>query len=107
MTEKSEYQVIWACVKCGSYMIDEYRLEDKGGHWPMYTKSFICDQELKPYFSESQYLALKSDLAVAVEGLKDVVEIWENDCKGSGPDTMTGEWLYNKAKEALERIGVK
>lgn len=102
MTEKSEDQVVWACVKCGSYMIDEYRLEDKGGHWPMYTKSFICNKKLEPYYPHSKYVSLKSDLAKAVEALEVMMKryryVW-GECEH--------EPEYKQAKEALGKIGVK
>lgn len=99
MTEKSEDQV-WVCQKTNSC-------------FPQYTAAHTCDSiynslnlctgELIPYIPHSKYLALKSDLALAVEALREIKEC------GSKTVPQTFPWYISRmigiAKEALGKIG--
>lgn len=101
MTEKSEDQV-WVCQKTNSC-------------FPQYTAAHTCDSiynslnlctgELIPYIPHSKYLALQSDLALAVEALREIKEC------GSKTVPQTFPWYISRmigiAKEALGKIGEK
>jgi hypothetical protein len=88
MTEKSEDQVIWVWFN-----------EDE-------SNVFTVDPEnpaVKPYIPHSKYLALQSDLALAVEALREIKEC------GSKTVPQTFPWYISRmigiAKEALGKIG--
>lgn len=100
MTEKSEDQV-WVCQKTNSC-------------FPQYTAAHTCDSiynslnlctgELIPYIPHSKYLALKYDLAVAVETLEVIAssDTWAVSCEPL-KEFITMTRLT--AKEALGKIG--
>jgi hypothetical protein len=89
MTEKSEDQVVWVC----SAIEHVYRL-------PMEPLKDGCNSDNIPYVPESKYLALKSDLAVAVEALEELE--WKLELHVV---YMDGKNLGLITKEALGKIG--
>lgn len=93
MTEKSEDQVVWVCPDC------HFTTQNNKGICERYGK----DHEIAAiqYIPHSQYLALKYDLAKAVEALEDMAIGYDEngvyfDCE-----------FKKKAKEALGKIGGK
>lgn len=101
MTEKSEDQV-WVCQKTNSC-------------FPQYTAAHTCDSiynslnlctgELIPYIPHSKYLALKYDLAVAVEALTSLVGHTEATLQFPHKDKIDLVMSLDRAKEALGKIG--
>lgn len=76
MTEKSEDQVVYLCTEC------------------KLVNCRVCTEE-QAYILNSKYLALKSDLATAVEALENIHENYKHQSTGD---------LMNFAKEALGKI---
>lgn len=87
MTEKSEDQVIWVCIQ-------HQRITDS-------LEDQLCEKidYPKAYVPLSKYLALKSDLAVAVEALKSIFG------DGSYTNYAAGDMFREIAQEALGKIG--
>lgn len=92
MTEKSEDQVIYYCNYCSG-------VNQKCTH-------SACTGNFEPYIPHSQYLALKSDLAVAVVALENIIKHQKmvGSFNGSLEEMST---TIRIAKEALGKIGEK
>ncbi len=107
MTEKSEDQVVWILsnwstgeklLQTNNYPdVHKYMCEEGKD------KSIRCDK----YIHDSKYLALKSDLAVAVEALERIEDdLMPGDLyEGSTPYTEMFWAAQRLAKEALGKIG--
>lgn len=87
MTDKSEDQV-WICSMCLSVYKKDFNYQ-----------CHKCKGILIPYQPHSKYLALKSDLAVAVEALKQL----NKDCCC----VLDHSWQKELTEEALGKIGEK
>ena len=98
MTEKSEDQV-WVC--CQYYKC--WHTNSDGKQQRHYDHDdYICNGTMIPYIPHSKYLALKSDLATAVEALEEIINIDELCTKGAYVIAPRPEEI---AKEALGKIG--
>ncbi len=104
MTEKSEDQVVWVDLKRGCVSYDVYDEEDVA--YVPHSKYLILENNLKEARNRmleyhSKYLALKSDLAVAVEALEAIKLVAFENMEGQ--THLSRE--YEMAKEALGKIG--
>lgn len=99
MTEKSEDQVVWACIDC-KIVYDNPDLKYD-------PHSFKCafGSNPKPFVPYSKYLALKADLDLAVETL----EIIRQRSHSIQIDDITSQVfsINNIAEEALGKIKEK
>lgn len=103
MTEKSEDQVVFICLKCNHVDSDlekfHQNMSDSAYH------PWECDGVPFSVVPHSKYLALQSDLALAVEALREIKEC------GSKTVPQTFPWYISRmigiAKEALGKIGEK
>jgi len=86
MTEKSEDQVVYLCTEC------------------KLVNCKVCTEE-QAYIPHSQYIALKSDLAVAVEALTSLVGHTEATLQFPHKDKIDLVMSLDRAKEALGKIG--
>lgn len=98
MTEKSEDQVAWICHECG------YSWKENPANTPGKTHTRLkyfpdCEVEAKQVIYIEAYLALKSDLALAVEALKQL----NKDCCC----VLDHSWQKELTEEALGKIGEK
>lgn len=95
MTEKSEDQV-WVCDSCKFVAYAKHE-------FPETETCALCFNPLVTYIPQSKYLALQSDLALAVEALREIKEC------GSKTVPQTFPWYISRmigiAKEALGKIG--
>lgn len=104
MTEKSEDQVvcIWVCSKykeCG-----HESLEAK--HQAHYNNDdYLCTGTMIQFIPHSKYLALKSDLATAVEALTSLVGHTEATLQFPHKDKIDLVMSLDRAKAALGKIG--
>lgn len=108
MTEKSEDQVVWVyenskgCRFCGQKLhASKVNPCDPNNmpHKDLYTARFC-----KEYVPHSKYLALKSDLAVAVEALTSLVGHTEATLQFPHKDKIDLVMSLDRAKEALSKI---
>lgn len=105
MTEKSEDQVVWVCHKCG-YCWKENPANTPGKTHTRFKYFPDCEVEAKEVIYIEAYLSLQSNLANAVEALKESKRLLEWAVDGVIFNSTVSTYAFqDKCKEALDKIG--